>query len=174
MSTSRSPEVWLRGPVEGIPPGLQPVAHSLLQAREDLENLSSALSPEECWTSPGGAAPVGFHLRHLAGSLDRLFTYARGERLSESQLAALSVEKQVTPKVSPEDLLETVQAVMEQALEQLGRTGEEELDQARTVGRAGLPSSVRGLLYHGAEHTTRHVGQVITTLKVVRGLRGER
>jgi hypothetical protein len=38
------------------------------------------------------------------------------------------------------------------------------------VGRARLPSTVFGLLFHVAEHTQRHAGQAITTAKIVRGL----
>src|SRR5690606_4956297 len=91
------PEIWLRGPVPGVAPALQPVAHALLQAREDVGRLALPLTPEELWQMPGGAASIGFHLRHMAGSLDRLLTYARGEALTEAQRAALAVEKDVTP-----------------------------------------------------------------------------
>ncbi|HEX5830091.1 MAG TPA: DinB family protein, partial [Gemmatimonadaceae bacterium] len=88
-----APEPWLRGPVPGVPDELQPAAHALLQAREDLPRAAAGLAPTELWMRPGGAASVGFHLRHLAGSLDRLFTYARGESLSPAQLAALAAEQ---------------------------------------------------------------------------------
>jgi hypothetical protein len=74
-----TPEYWLRGPVEGIPPVLMPVAHALLQAREDLRGAAESLSTVELWARPGGAASVGFHLRHISGSLDRLFTYVQDD-----------------------------------------------------------------------------------------------
>jgi hypothetical protein len=168
--TAPQPEVWLRGPVPDVPTPLQPVAHALLQAIEDAERLTDGLQPADLWTSPGGAATVGFHLRHAAGSLDRLLTYARGEPLSDAQRRALAAEKDITPEVSAEELLELIRAVTERALAQLRATPADQLDDPRPVGRAGYPSSVRGLLYHAGEHTTRHIGQVSTTVTVVRGL----
>ena len=170
MKMSR-PEVWLRGErVEGIGAALQPVAHALLQAMEDVESAASGLSVGELWTKPGGAASAGFHLRHLAGSLDRLTTYARGEPLSDTQMAALRAEQE--PGASAEGLLGLVRTTIERALDQLRTTPDHALDEPREVGRGRLPSSVRGLLYHAGEHTSRHAGQVITTVKVVRGLAG--
>jgi uncharacterized damage-inducible protein DinB len=145
-----------------------PVAHALLQAREDVERTAGGATAEELWQRPGGAASAGYHLRHLAGSLDRLFTYARGEPLDEAQRAALLQEG--APGASAAELVSAVLARIDRALEQLRRTPVESLGESREVGRARLPSTVLGLLFHGAEHTTRHAGQLITTLKVVRGL----
>ena len=163
------PEVWLRGErVEGIGTALQPVAHALLQAMEDVEHAVSALAADELWVKPGGAASVGFHLCHLAGSLDRLTTYARGEQLSDEQLAALRTEQE--NGASADELVAQVRAAVERALDQLRATPDAELDAPREVGRGRLPSSVRGLLYHAGEHTTRHAGQAITTAAVMRGL----
>ncbi|MBW3573039.1 MAG: DinB family protein [Gemmatimonadetes bacterium] len=165
----RKPEVWLRGErVEGIGTALQPVAHALLQAMEDVEHAVSGLEADELWVKPGGAASVGFHLCHLAGSLDRLTTYARGEQLSGEQLAALRAEQE--PGASADELVAQVRAAVERALDQLRATADAELDEPREVGRGRLPSSVRGLLYHAGEHTTRHAGQAITTAAVMRGL----
>jgi hypothetical protein len=92
MTTPPSPEAWLRGPLPEIDPLLMPAAHALVQAREDIAAALIAAETDELWARPGGAAAAGFHLRHLAGSLDRLLTYARGERLSPGQLAALARE----------------------------------------------------------------------------------
>lgn len=173
MSTSPSqasrPEVWLRGPVVGYPALLQPVAHSLLQAREEVEGLLPAVSNAELWATPGGAASAGFHARHGAGSLDRLFTYARGETLSEAQREALAAEGE--PDLAPgaaTRLLAHVEAVIDRALAQLRGTDEEALLEAREVGRARLPATMLGLLFHGAEHMQRHVGQLATTVRLVR------
>jgi hypothetical protein len=163
------PEFWLRGVrVDGISPALQPVAHALLQAVEDVERAAASLSVDELWTRPGGAASAGFHLRHLAGSLDRLTTYARGEPLTRGQLAALRAEQE--PGDPAEAILAEVRATVGRALDQLRGTPDAALDEPREVGRGRLPSSVRGLLYHAGEHTSRHAGQVVTTAKVVRGL----
>ncbi len=161
------PEAWLRGPVDDVPTQLQPVAHALLQALEDATQLTADLEPERTWTAPGSAAPVGFHLRHAAGSLDRLLTYARGENLSGEQRTALAHEKDITPEVSAAELLQTLRDTIGRAIDQLRSTPEGGLDHARPVGRAAHPSSVRGLLHHAAEHTARHIGQISTTLKAL-------
>ena len=173
MDTPSVPEVWLRGPVSGIPPLLQPVAHSLLQCREELASKMSELTPAQLWANPGGAASIGFHVRHATGSLDRLFTYARGEQLSPEQRAWLASEAQpdLTPQVGVR-LLQAFEQAVETALEQLQRTDESALLEFRAVGRARLPSTVLGLLFHAAEHTQRHLGQIATTVRIVSELRG--
>jgi uncharacterized damage-inducible protein DinB len=168
MSGSR-PEVWLRGPVGGIPPLLQPVAHALLQAGEEVEKIAAAHPPELLWTRPGGVASVGFHLQHLTGVLDRLFTYARGEQLDEAQREALAREGEPGPNApETEELVAAFHRQIDRALAQLRQTGEAELGAAREVGRARLPSTVLGLLFHAAEHTQRHVGQMLVTARVQR------
>ena len=162
--------MWLTGPVAEIPALLQPVAHSLLQSRDELHATLATLAPADVWLTPGGAASVGFHARHAVGSLDRLFTYARGEQLSAAQKAALAAEGQ--PDLRPQvvaGLLAEFDAAVERALAQLRATDESTLTQARGVGRAQLPSTVLGLLFHAAEHTQRHMGQLMTTAKIVSG-----
>jgi hypothetical protein len=169
MTALEPPEVWLRGPVPEIPLLLQPVAHALLQAMEEVRRVVGPLSPGPLWARPGGAASVGFHVRHAAGSLDRLFTYARGEALSAEQRAFLAAEAE--PGSPPEEAATLVSAFEQQAgraLAQLRETRESTLLEARGVGRLQLPSTVIGLLVHAAEHTQRHVGQIVTTARVVR------
>ena len=168
-ATSAAPEVWLRGPVEGVPAPLQPVAHSLLQVREELGAALAGLGERELWLRPGGAAAIGFHLLHLAGSTDRLFGYARGEGLSAAQRAVLDAERD-PPRESAEELLRRVDGVIAAALAQLRATEPATLAEPRAVGRAGLPSTVGGLLFHAAEHAQRHAGQAVTTARIVRGL----
>lgn len=163
------PEPWLRGPVPGVPAELQPVAHALLGAREELEALIPSITAAELRASPGGAATLAFHLLHLAGSLDRLFTYARGEALTPRQRERLAEERAGAPTGDREALARVAIQALDAALEQLRKTPPESLGEVREVGRARLPSTVRGLLFHAAEHTARHVGQVATTLKVLRG-----
>jgi hypothetical protein len=162
------PEIWLRGPLDGYPALLQPVAHSLMQCREDVNARLEAVAPERLWMRPNGAAAAGYHVRHAAGSLDRLFTYARAEQLSSDQMTAFRAEAE--PDLEPgaaERLLAHFNATLDRALEQVKRTPESTLRDAREVGRGKLPSTVIGLLFHAAEHTQRHVGQLITTLKIV-------
>lgn len=168
MTDNAQPEVWLRGPVPGVPGLLQPVAHCLLQCREELTVNVPGMTPDQIWARPSGAASIGFHVRHAAGSLDRLFTYARGERLSAAQKAALAAEDE--PDGAP-DVAATLVALfaeaVERAVEQLRRTNETTLLDPRPVGRAQLPSTILGLLFHAAEHTQRHAGQVVTTAKIL-------
>jgi hypothetical protein len=171
VSEKGQPEVWMRGPVAGIPGHLQPVAHSLLQLVEEVLAISTAVTPRELWSTPGGAPSAGFHLRHAAGALDRLFTYARGEMLNDSQLAVLGGEGAQGSEPSPGELVARFGEQVERALEQLRTTREETVLDARRVGRARLPSTVIGLLFHAAEHTQRHIGQMTTTLRIVRGIR---
>jgi uncharacterized damage-inducible protein DinB len=122
------------------------------------------------WRSIGGAASVGFHLRHMTGSLDRLFTYARGEQLDDEQRAALAAEKEAAQDVAPATLVRDFHVAVDRAFAQLRDTSPDILDYARAVGRGGLPSTVRGLLYHAGEHTARHTGQISTTVRILEGL----
>jgi hypothetical protein len=172
--TATLPEPWLRGPLPGIPFLLQPAAHALVMAGENVEATFQGISTEQLWTQPGGAPSLGFHLMHLAGSTDRLLTYARGERLSGAQLAELGRETTGgEPPPSAADLLRAWRATLERALGQLASTPEATLLQPRMVGRAQLPSTVFGLLFHAAEHAQRHVGQIVTTARIVRGQVGK-
>lgn len=168
MTSDRQPEVWLRGPVPGVPPLLQPIAHGLLQCREELEGALEGRTPEQIWARQFGAASLGFHARHAAGSLDRLFTYARGERLSAEQQSALATEAEPDLEPGAADRLRArFSEAVENALTQLRSTSEATLVEPRSVGRAQLPSTVIWLLFHAAEHTQRHMGQAVTTAKVV-------
>ncbi len=162
------PEVWLRGRVEGYPPLVMPAVHALLQVREDMERLVTSVPDEQVWLRPGGAASIGFHIRHTGGALDRLLTYARGEMLDDAQKSALRREED--PGDPPETLSQVadqVNAIVDRALEQLRTTSAEMLLDERRVGRAGLVTNVAGLLFHAAEHSTRHLGQAITTARIL-------
>jgi uncharacterized damage-inducible protein DinB len=167
MKAPALPEVWLRGPLPAIPPLLQPVAHALLQAREEVMERMDGFPEELLWERPEGVASPGFHLRHLSGVLDRLFTYARGEGLDQEQLEALKAEGKPGPRLA--ELLNKFHRQVDLALRQLETTSEEELTQVRGVGRTRIPSTVLGLLFHAAEHTQRHNGQLLVTVKVLLG-----
>jgi len=162
-------EVWQRGPLPEVPALLQPVAHALLQAREEINEYMEAFPAELLWTKLAGKANVGFHLQHLSGVLDRVFTYARAEKLSEFQFAQLAEEGHDSQDgYSTHDLVERFNKQVDSALKQLIETDESTLTNYRGVGRAGLPSTVIGLLFHAAEHTMRHVGQLMITVAVLR------
>jgi len=168
MSVDKLPEVWLRGPLPGISPLLMPAAHCLLQCREEIAAAASSLTVEQVWARPGGVASPGFHLRHIVGSLDRLLTYALGAQLDREQMLVLRAEAE--PGTPPDDaasLVANAQRAIDVALDTLRATHDAVLMQARSVGRAGLPSNVLGLLFHAAEHTHRHTGQLVTTAKIV-------
>jgi hypothetical protein len=162
-------EAWLGGPVPGVDPALMPAAHALIQTLEDVEKAVAHLTTEQLWMTPGGAASIGFHLIHLGGSTDRLLTYARGEMLNDAQKAAAVAEKSPA-KVEAASLLADVRKAFDAALAQIRATPASTLQDARAVGRAQLPTTVLGLIFHAAEHSQRHAGQVVTTAKVVRGL----
>jgi uncharacterized damage-inducible protein DinB len=163
-------EVWLRGPVPGIQPLLQPAAHTLLQVGEDVLPIVQDLTPEQLWARPGGAAAIGFHLAHLPGSLDRLLTYSRGESLSAEQFARLAAERTVhydRPELGR--LLATFQAGLDSAIDYLQTVTDDALLTPREVGRKRLPSTTLGLIFHAAEHSARHAGQIVTLTRVVQG-----
>ncbi|AUD01596.1 DinB family protein [Spirosoma pollinicola] len=161
-------EVWLRGPLPGFHPLLQPIAHALMQAREEVDALMHDFPERLLWERPAGVASVGFHLQHLTGVLDRLFTYAQNKALSSDQLAALSLEgKAEQNPLTVQELVQLFAKQVDQALAQLRATDEKTLTEARGVGRAQLPSTMIGLLTHAAEHTMRHVGQLSVTVRVI-------
>ncbi|HET9454891.1 MAG TPA: DinB family protein [Gemmatimonadaceae bacterium] len=160
--------VWLLGPVPGVPPLLQPVAHAILEAKEDVNHLLPSLADGVLWQKPAGAASVGFHVVHAAGSLDRLFTYARGSMLDDTQLAALAAEKTLDSSFGDAATVAAhFGAEVDRAVEQLRSTPESVLTEPRAVGRGKLPSTVIGLLVHAGDHTYRHVGQAITTARLL-------
>jgi uncharacterized damage-inducible protein DinB len=159
------PEVWLRGPLPDYIDDLQPVAHSLLQVREELAR-AAMLSPQHVWARPGGAASIGFHLKHLAGSLDRLLTYAAGKPLNAAQQEYLAKEEQQTNEQA-QTLVLAAQSAIDRALMHVRTTPLCTLDDVREVGRSRLPSTVLGLLFHAAEHAQRHSAQIITTAKII-------
>ena len=163
---------WLRGPIPGIPALLQPVAHALVDADEDTQKALAQLTVEQLnvRAAGGAAASAAYHVKHAMGSLDRLFTYARGEALSDAQLATLAAEKAIHEKTfEPAQLAAEFSQAIRRAHAQLHATRESELLTVRLVGRAKMPSNTVGLLVHAAEHTARHVGQLMTTAKVVLG-----
>lgn len=165
------PEAWLLGKTEGFPDALMPVVHSLCQARHELIALQDDVSTDECRVTPGGVASIGFHIAHIAGSLDRLFTYARGEKLDPVQLTSLRREADRGLELPRGTLFGAALDRIDVCLDTLRETPVDSLHEPREVGRGKLPSNVIGLLFHAAEHTTMHVGQIRTTLRVIRGLR---
>jgi hypothetical protein len=166
-----SREFWLEGLVERVPLLLQPAAHALLQTGFDVREAAESLTPEETWRRPNGAAAsVGFHLRHIAGSIERLLTYADGRQLSPAQREAAAAEKaEPVQPIAPGPLLDLVDASVARAIEIFRATPASTLLETRLVGRAQKPSTVLSLCFHAAEHSQRHAGQVTTTARILRG-----
>lgn len=156
-------EVWMRGPVAGVPMVLQPVAHALLQATEEVEEALTGFNDNHLWIKPAGMASVGFHLQHMCGVIDRLFTYARAESLTAEQLEYLQHEGigEATSTV----LVQRFRRQVDVALNQLRATPEQDVLLPRGIGRKQIPTNMLGLLFHAAEHTQRHLGQLLVTVK---------
>ena len=163
------PEPWLRGPLDDFSRWTTPAAHALLQSHEDLERVATELTVAELWRNPGGSPSVGFHLRHITGSIDRLLAYAAGRALTDEQFRALAAEAVAgEPPSKAGQLVAAAQAKINETLAVIRATPDEKLFEARAVGRAQLPTNVFGLLFHIAEHTQRHTGAIIATAKIVR------
>lgn len=165
-----STEWWQRGPVSDVPALLQPVAHMVLQVGESVHELVDGLTEAQWNARPGDVASAAFHVRHITGVLDRLFTYARGEALSAEQFGHLRAEGTPLAIAGVSTLLAGMDAQAAACLAQLCSTDTTTLADFRAVGRAKLPSTVIGCLVHGGEHGMRHVGQLSVTVRLVRHL----
>jgi uncharacterized damage-inducible protein DinB len=163
---NQQPEPWLRGTLTEVPAVQRAVLHALELAREDIGRWTEDLSDEELNARPGEIASVAFHLRHIARSLDRLLTYAEGSELSAAQIEVMKAE--LNPGARRAELWEELTAALEKSRDRIRAFTPRQLEEARTVGRKRLPTTVGGLLVHVADHTQRHVGQAITTAKIVR------
>ncbi|MEM7353128.1 MAG: DinB family protein, partial [Acidobacteriota bacterium] len=161
------PQAFFRGPIEGISPWLMPVAHGLVHAQEELREVMPKLPQGALWQKPGGVASVGWHLIHIAGSTDRLFTYAHGQALDERQRAWLELERAGSAELGAEDLLQVIDQTFDRCQQVLRALQANDLQSPREVGAAKLPATMFGLLFHAAEHAQRHSGQVVTTVGVL-------
>jgi len=159
------PEPWLRGTLTEIPAMQRAVVHALQLAEEDLRRWCGSLSDEQLNARPGGLPAVAFHLRHIAGSLDRLLTYAEGRDLNAEQVEAMKAEQD--PGAAREALFSELNSALAQSAVRIQAFDAGTLEQKRIVGRKQLPTTVAGLLVHVADHAQRHVGQAITTAKIV-------
>jgi uncharacterized damage-inducible protein DinB len=163
-------EPWLRGPIAGVHAMLAPVLYTFQQAREDLARHTAGMTDDQLWTVPHDGGSVGFHLRHMAGSTDRLMTYLQGLELGEEQMAALEAEGQADGAGRVE-LLAELDGAFGRAEAIVGGLDPATLAERRTVGRKHLPTTVIGLLTHIAEHIQRHIGATIVLARAVRGSR---
>lgn len=160
------PEAWLRGTRQEVHPLLRPVIFSFVAVREDLATHTKGISDDAVWRLVGGTS-LGFHLRHIAGSVDRLTSYTMKEQLTPAQLDFL--EKEASGGASLSTLLQEVAASLEASEKRLRQLNPDQIYDERVVGRRELPTTVIGLIVHLCEHTQRHLGQAITLAKVLRG-----
>lgn len=158
----------MRGPIPGTEPLIMPVIYSFTMVREDLARHTAGITSEQLWKSVAGIAPLGFHLRHISGSVDRLTTYLMNESLTEEQLAFLKSEE--LPGATLPELMSAIDSTLTASEARLRTISPAAIHEPRYIGRKRLPTTVLGLLVHIAEHTQRHLGQAITTAKLVRTL----
>jgi uncharacterized damage-inducible protein DinB len=174
MSTSSpqnvSVEPWMSGTHGDVPAVGRAVLHALELAKDDLSKWTAGLRDDEVIAHPLGLPSVAFHLRHIARSVDRILCYAEGNQLSAEQLAALKSEQSGDGFLA--ELLAEVEASFSKAAERVRVLATADFDTPRAVGRKQMPTSIGGALIHVADHTQRHVGQVVTTAKVLVALRG--
>jgi uncharacterized damage-inducible protein DinB len=161
-----STEPWLRGTETDIPAVARAVLHALQLAKEDIQKWCEYLSDVDLNERPAGIAPVAFHMRHIARSIDRLLTYAEGKSLSDDQIAQLKSE--LDPGATHTKLFTEFDNAIADADRRIRALARTNLEEARAVGKKQLPTTVGGLLVHVADHTQRHVGQAITTAKAAR------
>jgi uncharacterized damage-inducible protein DinB len=165
MGLNELPEPWLRGTLAEMPAVPRAVLHALELAEEDLKRWCGPLSDAELNARPAGIAPVAFHLRHIARSIDRLLTYAEENKLSEAQLVAMNSE--LDPGAKREELFAELDLALRNSAARIRAFDVARLNEPRAVGKKELPSTLGGLLVHVADHTQRHVGQAVTTSKIV-------
>ena len=170
MSEVRMPEPWLRGTLMDVAAVPRAVLHALELTREDLTRWCGDLSDVELNARPEELAPVAFHLRHIARSIDRLLSYAEGGQLNDEQIAALKTE--LDGNATRDELFAELAAALERGAMRIRRFDADHLQEPRQVGAKRLPTTAGGLLVHIADHTQRHVGQAITTSKIVVARRG--
>ncbi|HEA28702.1 MAG TPA: DinB family protein [Leeuwenhoekiella sp.] len=171
MNTEKQqPENWLRGPIPEIPDVLQPAAHALLQSLEEIKIYTKDFPIALLDEKPAGRASVAFHLKHITGVLDRMLTYAKEEPLSKKQFDYLKNEQNTAENSTFEGFINAFEEKVNEAFAYFRKLNPENLTDSRSVGRKKLPSTLIGLLFHAAEHSQRHVGQLLVTVSVLKEL----
>jgi uncharacterized damage-inducible protein DinB len=165
VNAQQIPEPWLRDTLTDVPVVWRAVLHSLELATEDVARWCGDLTDHQLNARPAGIAPVAFHLRHIARSIDRLLTYAENRELTSEQLVALKTELDAGGTRS--ELFAEFRGGMVRSAERIRAFIPTRLEEVRYVGKRKLPTTVGGLLVHVADHTQRHVGQAVTTAKIV-------
>ena len=165
MEKPNLPEPWLRGTLTDVAPVQRAVLHALELAKEDLTRWCGDLTDAQLNARPADIAPIAFHIRHIARATDRLLTYAEGNPLTSEQISAMKSE--LTPDATRDQLFTELTQALDAAATRIRAFTLEALNQPRTVGRQQMPTTVAGLVVHVADHAQRHVGQAVTTAKIV-------
>jgi uncharacterized damage-inducible protein DinB len=165
MNQTSLPEPWLRGTLTEVPAVARGVLHALELAHEDANKWCSGLSDDQIHARPAGLPSVAFQLRHIAGSLDRLLTYAEGHALSDEQFRTLKAE--ASSEGTVREVLNELEAAISRGSLRVRALASENFELPRVVGSKRMPATLGGLLVHIADHTQRHVGQAVTTSKLV-------
>lgn len=167
------PEYWLRGSIEGVPDLLQPAAHALLQSKLEAYKYTESFDETLLWKTPHSRASVGFHLQHITGVLDRMLSYAQEKSLSEVQFKELENEGVPNAEITINTLCRNFETKVEKAIDYFKKLHHTDLTSERSVGRQGLPSTLIGILFHAAEHSQRHIGQLLVTVSSLKTEDGE-
>lgn len=167
--SEKLPEPWLRGPKLAIHPIARPFAAAMTQVREDIASWTDGLTADELWARPMNLGAVGFHIRHIGGSADRLAKYIEGNQLSDEQMSEL--HREMEPGEPLEEVLRELENHLLRCEAVVAAIDPRRWFDAREVGRKRLPTTVGGLVTHIAEHSQRHTGAAIVTAKVVKALR---
>jgi uncharacterized damage-inducible protein DinB len=165
MEKSNLPEPWLRGTLTDVPPVQRAILHALELAKEDLERWCGNLTDDQLNARPGDIAPIAFHVRHIVRSIDRLLTYAEGNPLIPEQIAAMKSE--MDPGATRDQVFAEFNRALQDGASRVRAFSSDDFSNPRSIGRQQLPTTLGGLLVHVADHTQRHVGQAITTAKIV-------
>ncbi len=168
-SEVKAPEPWLSGTFTDVPAVPRAVLHALEAVKSDISHWCSGLSDRELNAQPNGLAPIAFHLRHIARSTDRLLSYAEGRELTPQQIAAMKAEHE--PAATRDELLSELEQALTVAAARVRALAALPVEEARSIGRKRLPTTLGGLLIHVAEHAQRHTGQAIISAKLAAALR---
>ncbi len=168
LTHTTQPEPWLRGTLPEVPAVIRAVLHALELAREDVHRWCKDLVESDLINRPYDLPSLTFQLNHIAGSLDRLLTYAEGRQLSDNQLEALKRESELPG--TRQKLFQDFETALNHGQQRVRAFAGMDMEQTRSVGRKSLPTSLGGLLVHIADHTQRHVGQVISTAKLIKAI----
>jgi uncharacterized damage-inducible protein DinB len=159
-------EPWMTRRLRDMHPVLAGLLYSLEHARDDIRKWTEGLTPEQFSAPRGDIAPPSFHVMHIAGSVDRLLTYARGEQLTDEQFRQLQDEKR--EGITREEALAYLDAMFANAEQTVRAIDPSQIGEARFIGRKRIEVTLGGLLIHTAEHTQRHTGELIVTAKAAR------